>query len=441
MGDITLEIVVVLLLILFNGVLAMSEIALVSSRKVRLQQRADEGDVNARAALKLANNPSNFLSTVQVGITLVGVLAGAFGGATIAEVIAEFLSQYEYLRPYSESIALGFVVLTITYLSLILGELAPKRLALSNPEYFASKMAAPMSGFSRLVYPVVRLLDFSTEVVLKIFGVKPSNEPSITEEEIKLLVKQGFRSGILEANEMDMVNAIFRLGDRRIETLITPRPEIDWIDLENSLDENLETITESGHSRFPVGKGSLDNIQGVLVAKDLLSIDFQDPKFDIKKCTVPAVFVPENMRAIKVLEVFRNDPQPSLVLVIDEYGGILGLVTANDLLEAIVGGLPESGDQYEPEILQRKDGSWLVDGMIAMDEFMEYFHLGALPSEERGLYQTLGGLVMSSLGRMPKSGDAFDWKGLHIEVADMDGFRVDKVMVAGLPVDSSKTSG
>lgn len=437
MGDVTLEIVVILVLILFNGVLAMAEIALVSSRKVRLQQRANKGDENARAALKLAQNPSNFLSTVQVGITLVGILAGAFGGATVAQPLADLISANATLRPYSQSIALGIVVFAITYLSLIFGELVPKRLALSNPEKFAAGMAKPMITFSRLVLPLVRLLDVSTELILKVLGIKPSQEPSVTEDEIKLLIKQGAHSGVFEETEIDMVNAIFRLGDRRIGTLITPRPEVDWVDLDNTLEENLEKVIQSGHSRLPVGKGSLDDIHGILVAKDLLACALQDPSFDIRTCTIPAVFVPQNMRAMKVLEVLREDPQPAMVLVIDEYGGLQGLVTANDLLEAIVGELPESGAKFEPDIVQRRDGSWLVDGMLAVDEFMEYFHLGELPEMQRGLFQTLGGLVMSTLGRVPKSGDAFDWKGLHIEVADMDGLRVDKVMVSAQVAESS----
>jgi putative hemolysin len=437
MGDVALEIVVILVLILFNGVLAMAEIALVSSRKVRLQQRANKGDENARTALKLAQNPSNFLSTVQVGITLVGILAGAFGGATVAQPLAELISVNATLRPYSQSIALGIVVFTITYLSLIFGELVPKRLALSNPEKFAAGMAKPMITFSRLVLPLVRLLDISTELILKVLGIKPSQEPSVTEDEIKLLIKQGAHSGVFEETEIDMVNAIFRLGDRRIGTLITPRPEVDWVDLDNTLEENLEKVIQSGHSRLPVGKGSLDDIHGILVAKDLLACELEDPSFDIKTCTIPAVFVPQNMRAMKVLEVLREDPQPAMVLVIDEFGGLQGLVTANDLLEAIVGELPESGAKFEPDIVQRRDGSWLVDGMLAVDEFMEYFHLGELPEMQRGLFQTLGGLVMSTLGRVPKSGDAFDWKGLHIEVADMDGLRVDKVMVSAQVAESS----
>lgn len=441
MGNLAIEIVIILALILFNGVLAMSEIALVSSRKVRLQQRADTGDENAKAALKLAHNPSNFLSTVQVGITLVGILAGAFGGATVAEVVADLLSNYEPIKPYSQSIAFGLVVLVITYLSLILGELVPKRLALSNPEKFAAGMAKPMIGFSRLVLPLVRLLEISTEFILRVLRIKPSLEPSVTEDEVKLLIRQGARSGIFEETEMDMVNAIFRLGDRRIGTLITPRPEIEWIDLDNLIEENLEKVVQSGHSRFPVGKGSLDNIQGVIAAKDLLACLLKDSSVDIQKCIIPAVFVPENMRAMNVLEVLRRDPHPTMVLVIDEFGGLQGLVTANDLLESIVGELPESGGKFEPEIVQRKDGTWLVDGMLAVDEFMEYFHLGELPDSERGLYQTLGGMVMSTLGRVPKSGDAFNWKGLQIEVADMDGLRVDKVMISPEAVEASKKSG
>ncbi len=439
MENITVEIVIILLLILFNGVLAFSEMALVSSRKIRLQQQANAGNENARAALDLAQKPSNFLATVQVGITLVGILAGVYGGATVSQAIANFLSNYSVLRPYSQSIGFGLVVVFITYLSLIFGELVPKRLALSNPEKVAARMAKPMIYFSRLVLPLVRLLDWSTEIVLRLMRVKPSQEPSVTEEEIKLLIRQGTYSGILEEVEMDMVNAIFRLGDRRIGTLITPRPEVDWLDINNSLEENVEIVTESGHSIFPLGKGSLDDIQGLIKAKDLLASLLEDTDKDISKLVIPAVFVPENMRAIKVLEVFRDEPHPSMVLVIDEFGGLQGLVTANDLLESIVGELPEADGEYEQEIVQRQDGSWLIDGMLAIDEFLEYFRVSGFSERDRGLYQTLGGFVMNALGRVPKTGDAFEWKGFRIEVVDMDGLRVDKVMIVSQPTNAAAT--
>ena len=440
MGEAALEIFLILFLILFNGVLAMSEMALVSSRKVRLQQRADMGDEKARSALEIAQEPSRFLSTVQIGITLVGVLAGAFGGATVAQVIEKGLSKFPLLAPYSQGLSLGLVVVTITYLSLILGELAPKRLALSNPETIASIMARPMQLISRITFPVVRLLNFSTDLVLRVLRVQQSDEPPITEEEIKLLIRQGTHAGILEEAETDMVTAIFRLGDRRIGTIITPRTEIEWLDLVDPLDENLEKVIHSHHSRFPVGKGSLDSIQGVLAAKDLLSCNLTDSSADLTRCVIAPVFVPENMQALKVIEVFRADPQPALVFVIDEFGGLQGLVTANDILEAIVGELPESGTSYEPEIIQRKDGSWLVDGMLPVDEFKDYFQVGDLPEQDRGLYQTLGGFVMSSLGRVPQTGDTFDWKELRFEVADMDGMRVDKVILSVHPAETSDSA-
>lgn len=430
MGEATLEIIIIVLLILFNGILAMSEMAVVSSRKIRLQQQAESGDEKAKSALGLAKEPSNFLSTVQVGITLVGILNGAFGGAMVAKVISEWLSKYEAIQPYSDSIAIALVVILITYFSLILGELVPKRLALSNPEKVATLMAKPMIAFSRIVLPLVRVINFSTDVILRFLGIKPSDEPTITEEEVRLLIKQGAHSGVFDETEIDMVNSIFRLGDRRIETLITPRPEIHWLDIEDPIEENIQKIMQSGHSRFPVGKGSLDDIQGVLVAKDLLSCRIKDENLNFNECIQPAVFVPQNMRAMKVLEVLREDPQPALVLVIDEFGGVQGLVTATDLLQAIVGELPDSGSVYEPELYQREDGSWFVDGMLPIDEFLEVFRIGDLPEKEQGLYQTVGGLVMSALGRVPSAGDHFKWRNLYIEVADMDGFRVDKVLIS-----------
>lgn len=432
MGQATLEITLILALILFNGVLSMSEIALVSARKIRLQQRADQGDEKACQALKLAENPSQFLSTVQVGITLVGTLSGAYGGATLAEVLAAALEKIPLLAPYSDGIALGFVVLLITFFTLILGELVPKRLGLNNPETIAATVARPMQVLSLLTKPAVRLLNFSTDQVLRLFRVHPSDEPPVTEEEIKLLIKQGAHAGVFEQSESDMVTAIFRLGDRRVGSLMTPRTEIEWLDLDDSPSENLCKIKKSTHSRFPLGKTSLDNIQGVLAAKDLLVCDLDDPAVDFRKYTLPPVFVPENMPAMNVLEVLRQDPQPALVMVIDEYGGLQGLVTAQDILGAIVGELPFAGSLIEPDIVQRADGSWLVDGRIPIDEFIEAFRKVELPEDERGYYQTLGGYVMTNLGKMPQTGDTFIRSGLKFEVADMDGMRVDKVLIMPL---------
>jgi putative hemolysin len=428
MSGMTFEVIFILILILANGLLAMAEIAVISARKARLQQRADDGDEQARAALDLANDPADFLSTVQIGITLVGVLAGAFGGATIASQISNWVAGFPPLAPYSAAIGVGVVVLLITYFTLVLGELVPKRLALNNPERIASLMAAPMRTLSKLTSPLVRLLSFSSNLVLRLLGAKPSGEPPVTEEEIKVMIEQGTQAGVFAEAEQDMVQAVFRLADRRVGTLMTPRTEVVWLDLEDTLEENQRKIFGSAHSRFPVAQGSLDHVVGVVLAKDLLSSCITGKTLDLQEVLLSPMFVPESMPALHVLEQFRES-RIHTALVIDEFGGFQGLVTLFDILESIVGEIPDAGDISELEVTQREDGTWLVDGMLPVDELKEIFHLSALPGEERGYYQTVGGFVMMSLGRIPVASDHFVWSGLRFEVVDMDGLRVDKVLI------------
>jgi putative hemolysin len=428
MPSVMLEGLVVVLLIFVNGIFALSEIAVVSARKTRLQQWADEGNARARAALELANNPNQFLATIQIGITLVGILAGAFGGATIATELAVILSDITWLAPYGHPLSLTLVVLVITYLSLIVGELVPKRLALNNPERMAMAIAAPMQGLSRVAYPAVHLLGLSTEFLLRALGMKPSAEPPVTEEEIRALIEQGTQAGMFEEAEQEMVERVFRLGDRRVSAVMTPRTEIVWLDREASALEIRRTITESAHSRFLVADGSLDNVLGVVHAKDLLAHILGEQVVNLEATLQQPLYVPESMRALKVLELFKQSGT-HIALVIDEYGGIQGLVTPSDILEAIVGDLPEAGEQVEPLAVQRPDGSWLLDGMLPVDEFKDLFDLGELPGEDQGIYQTLAGFVIMQLGRIPAATDYFVWEGLKIEVVDMDGNRVDKVLV------------
>ena len=439
MSGLTLEMLFVFLLILANGLFAMAEIAILSSRKVRLQQRANEGDLRARAALELAETPNRFLSTVQIGITLIGILAGAYGGATIAHELAAQLERISFLAPYSHAISLGVVVLGITYLSLILGELVPKRLALNSPERIACALATPMRLVAVLAFPAVRLLSLSTEVVLRLLGVQPTAEPPVTEEEIKILIEQGTQAGVFEAAEQDMVERVFRLGDRHVGVLMTPRTEIVWLDVEDSSEQIQSRITSTVHSRFLVAQGALDQVLGIVHAKDLLARSLEGQPFDLKACLRQPLFVPESMRALKVLELFKQSGT-HLALVVDEYGGIEGLVTLNDILEAIVGDLPSIDEAAEPPVVQREDGSWLLDGMLPVDEVKELFQLAQLPEEETGTYQTLGGMVMSHLGRIPSAADHFEWAGLRFEVIDMDGHRVDKVLVAPVETSPSEVS-
>ena len=428
MSAITLEILVILLLVICNGVFAMSEMAVISVRKARLQHWASKGDAKARAALALANAPSHFLSTVQIGITLVGILAGAFGGATIAEELAARLRLIPVFAPYSEALALGLVVLGITFLSLVIGELVPKQLALHNAERIASTVAAPMRVVSVIASPVVRLLSFSTALMLRVLRIQPFTEPAVTEEEIKVLIEQGTQAGMFEETEREMVESVFRLHDQRVNVLMTPRKEIVWLDVDDSLEELRRKVIDHAYSRFPIGQESLDNALGVVQAKDLLARSLVGQPVDLKASLRHPLFVPESTLASKVLESFKKS-QMQLALVVDEYGVIQGLITLNDILAAIVGNILTADEPSEPQALQREDGSWLLDGMVPMDKFKEIFRIEKLPGEERGYYQTLGGFVMMYMEHIPSAGQHFEWGGLRFEVLDMDLHRVDKVLV------------
>jgi len=428
MSGIAIEVTIILVLIGLNGLLAMAEISVVSARKARLQQLVEQGDEQAAGALQMANDPGDFLSTVQIGITLVGILAGAFGGATIARQLASWLQDLPILGTYSELIALVLVVAVITYLTLIFGELVPKRLGLNNPERVAMRVSKPMRSLTRLTMPVVRLLSASSAAVMRLLRVKPSQEPLVTEGEIKVLIDQGTQAGIFESAEQDMVAAVFRFADRRVDSLMTPRTEIVWLDLEDPWDLNQEKLGSRVHSRYPVAHHSLDSVIGVVQVKDLLAGTVDIQHADVKNAICEPLYVPESMPALKVLERFKQTSAHT-ALIIDEYGGLQGMVTVFDLLESIVGEIPDLIGDQTPEVVQRADGSWLLDGMLPMDEFEDLFRIYDFPDEERGNYQTLGGLVMTKLGRIPKVADRFIWNNLCFEVVDMDGLRVDKVMV------------
>lgn len=440
MSSMNFEIFIVFLLIVANGVFAMSEIAIISSRKVRLQQLANQGNAKARVALQLAESPNNFLSTVQVGITLIGILTGAFGGATIARGLANYLQEIPVLAPYSQAIALGIVVLIITYLSLILGELVPKRLALNNPERIAANIAMPMRMLAAIAAPAVYLLSASTDFVLRILGIGPSTEPLVTEEEIRVLIEQGTEAGTFEVAEQDMVERVFRLGDRPVSALMTPRPDIVWLELEDTLEKNRHKIIDGGHSRFPVCQGGLDNVLGIVPVSDLLARCLSNQPLDLTVSLRQPVFVPESTRGLKVLELFKQTGT-HIALVVDEYGVIQGLVTLNDILVEIVGDVPSNEDQEEPQAIQREDGSWLLDGMLSIDEFFELFAIKEVPAEHRGSYQTLGGFVITHLGRIPTASDYFEWQGMRIEVVDMDGNRIDKVLAAPMQAHRTEETG
>lgn len=424
----TIEILIILFLTLLNAVFVMSEMAIVSSRKVRLQNMANQGDAKANVALKLANDPNQFLATVQVGITLIVIVSGAFGEGTISKRLVPVLNDFPLFAPYSDAIASTIAILLITYLTLVIGELVPKRLALNNPERIAAAVAIPMRMFAKFASPIVHVLSASNDTVVRLIGIQPSTDPQVTEEEIKVLIEQGTEAGTFEEAEQDMVERVFRLGDRRISALMTPRPDIIWLDLEDSSENSREKMLGSGHSRFPVCQGDLDHALGVIHVTDLLSRCLANQSLDLTVSLRQPLYVPESTRGLKVLELFKQTGT-HIALVVDEYGVIQGLVTLNDILEEIVGDLPSIEQQEEPLVVQREDGSWLLDGMLSVEEFVELFEAEEISAEQRGNYHTLGGFVIMQLGRIPTAADHFEWNGLRLEVMDMDGNRVDKVLV------------
>ena len=418
--------IAIAVLLLLNGVLAMAETALLSARKTRLQNQHNKGDARAGMVLKLTENPNQFLSVIQIGITSIDLLIGALTGATLGVWINMELEKFPALSAYSEVISLLVGVLPITYLSLVLGELVPKRLALRDPEGVSSAIAGTMLFFSKVFSPFVKLLSFSTESILKLMGVKENAEPPVTEEEIHLLIDQGTQAGVFEEAEQDMVEGIFSLGDSRVYSLMTPRTEIVRLDISDTVDEIRSKIAECPYSRFPVQQDSLETILGIVKSRDLLVDSLSGKEMDLKSLLKPAHFIPETMFASRALELFK-EKNTELLLVVDEFGGLQGLLTINDILEEIVGAM----EFEEPQATQRQDGSWLLDGMLEVDEFKEIFNFDSLPHEDE--YETLSGFVMTSLGRVPQASEFFEWNGFRFEVVDMDGRRVDKVLVTILP--------
>lgn len=422
------EVIILFLLILLNGVFALAELSIVSARRERLQMLVDSGNSGAAIALRMSLEPTSLLSTVQVGITLIGILAGAFGGAALTDELAQLIQPLPVIGPYSRTIALGIVVGTITFFSVVLGELVPKRLALRNPERIASTVARPMSGLSSLARPIVRLLSLATAFFLRILGVRDDiNESTVTEEEIKVLVEQGAQAGVFEQAEREMVESIFRFGDRQLRSLMTPRTEIVWLDINDPEEDIRETVRQSHHSRFPVCDGALDRVLGVVQAKNLLSSSWSDEPFDLRDVLDPPLFLPETMLALRALERFKQTGI-QVALLVDEFGGIEGLVTLIDMMEAIVGDIPTLEEIAEPPVVVREDGSYLVEGYLDVDDLKTLLVADELPNEED--FQTLGGFVVSLIGRLPRVGDHVAWDGYRFEIVDMDGNRVDKVLIS-----------
>ena len=443
MTEILLETTIILILIILNGLLAMSELAIVSSRRVRLQQMAQDGNRGAEVALELTETPNRFLSTVQIGITLIGIFAGAIGGATIAQAFADLLAQIPTLAPYATAISIAVVVGTITFLTVVLGELVPKRIALQNTERIAAAIARPMRSLSVITWPIVRLLVLATDAILALLRVQAQPKTALTGEEIRMLVEQGAQAGIIEEVERDMVESVFLLGDRPLDAIMTPRPEIVWLDVNMPDDQIRHVVKSSSHSRFPVCDGPLDKALGLVRAKDLLANCLAGERLKLREVMQEPLFAPENAQALQVLERFR-ETGIHLAMLVDEYGGIEGLVTSFDILEAIVGDIPTMDEIDQPPIIQRSDGTWLVDGLISVDDFKRAFDIGSLPGE--GMYQTLAGFVIYMLGSLPAPGNHFGYAGIRFEVADMDGRRVDKVVLKMGPTeqrseDESKNPG
>lgn len=430
MGQISLEVFLIFTLLVINGLFSMSEIAVVSARRVRLQKSAEEGNSGAKAALEISESPDRFLSTVQIGITLVGVLSGAFGGAALAVHLVPFVGKIPMFAAYAQEISFGFVVLIITYFSLIIGELVPKRIALNAPETIASIISRPMNFVSKITAPVVWLLSASTAAVLKIFRQDKADEATVTEEEIKAILMQGTTEGVLEETEQELMENVIRLDDQSISALMTPRTKIGWINLQNSRGKIRSQIKSFPFSRLLACDNDLDNIRGFIKAKDIVNLLLTENAPKLESVIKEPVFVPETSTALEVLEKFR-DSKTHLAVVIDEFGSTQGIVTTNDILEAIVGDFPFGGFTNESAV-QREDGSWLLDARLSNSEYCTILGIKALPEDEYGMYETLAGFMIKRLEKLPSVGDKFDWGEFSFEIVDMDGKRVDRVLVSPL---------
>ncbi|MFN3742010.1 MAG: hemolysin family protein [Anaerolineales bacterium] len=429
MSDPFRELLLIFFLLFLHSLLSMTETALLSLSKARLQGRLGE-DRSNKYILNLLENPNRFLSAIQVGITLTDLLMGAIGGATLASYLEVSLQNISWLAPYRHSLALAVIVLIITYLSLVLGELVPKRLGLTYNERIARWMIVPMRLFLLLFAPLVRFLSFSTDLFLRLLGIHASEEQPVTEEEIRVLLDQGTQAGVFEESEQEMVSGVFQLHDQRVYSLMTPRSEIVWLDVQDSIEEIKRKILESPFSRFPVCRDDLDNVLGIVKARDLLRPLFENRPIRLEECIQPITFIPETTLASRALEIFKENGR-EMLLVVNEFGSVQGLITLNDLLSEIVG---ELGGE-EAQAIQRQDGSWLLDGMLPVDDFKELFSLPQLPHEEE--YETLGGFIMTMLGRIPQVADRLEWRNLRFEIMDMDGRRVDKVLVTTMPKQDS----
>ena len=418
-----MEIFIIVGLILLNGILSMSEIALVSARNVRLELEAKRGNKSAQTALKLAGEPDRFLSTIQIGITLIGILTGLYSGEAFAYNLAEVVRHVPVLEPYALGLSKTVIVIIVTYLTLIMGELVPKRIGMGYAERVSMLVARPMFLLSKLALPFVWLLSKSTSFVIKITGIKANEENKVTEEEIKAIVKEGFDGGEVQEVEQDIVERVFNLGDRNVGSIMTHRSDLVWLDVTDSIEKIREKVQENLFNIYPVASEKFDNIKGVVYLKDLFG-RIDEPDFSLEQVIRPAQYLPENQSVYNALEQFKQ-ARVKYGIVTDEFGGIQGIVTLKDIMEGLIGQVPEIGE--EAEITQRADGSWLVDGQYNFYDFLEYFDLEDLYAEHD--YNTLSGLILEILERVPKTGETLTWLNFEFEIVDMDGARIDKVLV------------
>lgn len=417
------EILIILGLILLNGLFSMAEIALVSARKARLESQANKGDRRAKEALELSEHPDKFLSTVQIGITLIGILTGIYSGEKLKTDFVDFLNQFEILKPYSDVLATTIIVIMITYFSLVLGELLPKRIGLSRPETIAKIAAAPMRVISLITYPFIWLLSKSTFVLVKLFNIK-AKDTQVTEEEIKAIISEGTEQGTIEEAEQEIIERVFHLGDRNITSLMTHRSDIIWFHISENEASIREKIVNEPHATYPVCDGDIDNIKGIITLKDLY---VNNDLVAFKQYMQPALFVPGNITAYKLLEKFK-EKRLHACFIVDEYGSVQGMITLNDILEAIVGDLPQQ-DVQDYEIVEREDGSYLVDAQIPFYDFLSRFEKTEWMHEGEQEFDTLAGFILHKLERIPHTGDKLEWQGFSIEIVDMDAQRIDKVLV------------
>lgn len=422
-----MELLIILFLILLNGVFSMSEIALISARKNRLETAAKKGNTNAKVALDLANSPNKFLSTVQIGITLIGILTGIYSGEKITNDVQEFVSGFQVFKPYAESIGVVIVVVVLTFFSLVLGELLPKRIGLNHPESIAKAVALPMKIVSQITAPFIWLLTISTDGLLKILNIKPTADGKVTEEEIKAIIKEGTEGGEVQEIEQDIVERVFHIGDRKVNSLMTHRQSIVYLSLEDSLEVLKNKVLDELHSVYPVCNENMDDVVGVVLLKDLFT-SFEKGSFNLQSITKDPAYFIEHTSVYKALENFKKS-KVHYAFVTDEYGVFQGIITLNDILEALVGDASDF-DEDEYQLIAREDGTWLVDGLYSLHDFLTYFDMDELTNDYE--VTTVSGLIMTELGNIPKTGEKLIWNKFVLEVIDMDGVKIDKVLVKAL---------